>query len=128
MKQDIRVVIPLRWESVKRKTLFEELKKLGYTWSQGDSLDTDKENLHRMAYVAVYINAPVIRFSSNPKLIDKPVSECGYNYIIHDSSSVSDIIKSLKYLQSLSEEDLNTEYRIKGLVESHYRLKDFFMV
>ena len=123
---NIRVVVPLKWNSQFREDLFTTLKQLGYKWSKGESLTTDKEKFHHMAYIAINCNEPFVTFSSKMNIVEKPVSECGLNYILV-RPDIPKILSTINYIkqylaESPREEDLHS------FVQSHYELKDLFIL
>ena len=118
----VRIVVPLKWTSPFRKVLFLKLKELNYTWSQGDSLDSDYPRLHRMSYVAIYVTEPIVKFSSNIELGQKPFTDMFYNYVIK-STNVNNIIMHLKYLQQYLSRDPEEE-DFKEFIMVHDELKD----
>ena len=123
---DIRIVVPLKWDSDLRKELFKILQEKGYKWSGGDPLSLEREKYQNMAYVAIYAVNPYIRYSSHIEMLNKPVSDCGYNYILPSNVKIKQILKSLVYVKTLLSED-PAEYKIDNFVTSHHELKDWFL-
>lgn len=122
----IRVIVPLTWESDLRRELFLKLKELGYTWSKGDPLDSDQEKMHNMAYVAIFINQPIVKFSSKIELGEKPKSEHWYNYFL-TYPDVDKVLQSINFIKQYLDEDQD-EYEIENFIMSHHSLKDSLLL
>lgn len=122
----IRIVIPLNWESQFRIDLFSKLKELGYRWSKGDSLDSDYAKLHTMAYVAIFADQPIVKFSSKKELGEKPYGESGFNYVMI-RPTVDEVVKTMKYIQQYLNEN-PVEEEIHDFIKMHHELKDSFVL
>jgi hypothetical protein len=118
----VRIVIPLKWESPFRIDLFNKLKELGYRWSKGDSLDVDYAKLHKMAYVAIFVTEPIVRFSSKKELGQKPTSENGFNYIMI-RPAVDDVVRCLSYIKQYLNENPDSD-EVEEFIMNHHVLKD----
>ena len=114
--QDLRVIVPISWQSALREPLFSALKQKGYKWSKGNSLDTCSEKLMQMAYVAIYVHKPICKFASHLAKAKDIVSEVGLNYIVKNYS-VNEILDTIKYLEKLSKE--LSENQLISFLQSH---------
>ncbi len=119
---NIRVIVPLKWESDFRIDLFSVLKKRGYTWSGGDSLDVDQQKMHNMAYIAICVDRPIISFSSKISIVEKYRGECGYNYVVVNPT-IDNIFNSINFINKLLEEQID-EFYLDSFIRSHHELKD----
>lgn len=124
--KDIRVVVPLKWNSALRRELFHKLQQKGYTWSCGDSLSQDKEKYHNLAYVAIYVYPLHVKYSSKIELVQKAESECGFNYVLPSNVNVDKIFHSLDYIKSVVLNEIKEEDALRSFVNTHYSIKDMF--
>lgn len=121
----IRIIVPLKWESNLRRELFQELNKLGYTWSKGDLLDVDQENMHNMAYIAIFITEPIIKFSSNIE-VGKKLKDIGwYNYFL-PCPDINKVIGSINFIKQYLDENPE-ECKIEDFITNHHLFKDLLL-
>ena len=121
----IRIIVPLRWESDLRKELFKKLTELGYTWSAGDSLNTDRKGFHNMAYIAIFITEPIVRFSSNIEIGKKLKDISWYNYFV-SCPDVDGVIQSINFIKQYLSENPE-EYKIQDFITNHCLFSDLLL-
>ena len=121
----IRIIVPLTWESDLRKELFQKLTELGYTWSAGDSLNIDRERFHNMAYIAIFITDPIVRFSSNIEIGKKLRDISWYNYFV-SCPDVDGVIQSINFIKQYLSENPE-EYKIKDFITNHCLFNDLLL-
>ena len=121
----IRIIVPLTWESDLRKELFQKLTELGYTWSAGDSLNIDREIFHNMAYIAIFITKPIVKFSSNIEIGKKLRDISWYNYFV-SCPDVDGVIQSINFIKQYLSENPE-EYKIKDFITNHCLFNDLLL-
>lgn len=119
---NVRVLVPLKWDSSFREGLLLTLKDLGYRWQKGTSLTADQKAFHKMAYIAIWCNEPIVSFSSNKKMIDRPSTDLGLNYIMINPT-IPNVVSAINCIKKYLAEDLSEE-SLRDFIESHYELKN----
>lgn len=119
---EIRVIVPINWDSDLRRELLKALKFRGYTWRCGEDLESNQPNCMNAKYIAISTTHPVISYSSHFDIVDKVSSSCGYNYIL-PTPSVKRAIQTVQLIQNYWLHKLD-EDQIVALLQEHRTLLD----
>ena len=123
---NLRVIVPMKYGSPLQQELFQALKEQNYTWSSGENLCHVPATLSKMCYLAINVARHCCSYSSNPKIIEKPLSECGMNYVV-TTTNVSEIFNVISFLKEVLDEGTD-EYEVKNLVRYHFDLRKIFIL
>jgi len=117
---EIRVIVPINWDSNLRRDLLKALKFRGYTWRCGEDLESNQPNCVNAKYIAISTTHSVVSYSSHLDIISKVSSGCGYNYILA-TPSVEKAIQTVQLIQKYWLNQLE-ENQIVDLLQEHYNL------
>lgn len=114
---NVRLIIPLTYDSPLRIPLFDFLRSKNYTWGNGDSINLDSNGIQNIQRLIIFVNRPWIRYSNKEKYGNTLQVESGFNYFVQEPS-IEKISSLLNVLSSLNKNE--TQYTLYDFIREHY--------